>query len=227
MTAKALATALVVAGVVTAPAFAAPSAKFAANVSAVALIEQTTGTDGWQPVLRTTIKTPNQKDLLLGASFETGLYTQTKVAGKNGELSTSTATATLKMRVLVDGQVVNPGEVTYDHRMQQLSAKLGGVIESCQDVSGDGIIDVGTECVVTDEEIELILDTMAAHHFNFVAANLSPGAHAVEVQAMIDTGASATSGNDNASAKALVGKGSLTVEEVRATNSPDGITFLE
>jgi len=66
---------------------------------------------------------------------------------------------------------------------------------------------------------------MAAHHFNFVAANLTPGVHTVAVWAKIETLTSSIAGL--ADAKALVGKGSLTVEEVRATNSPDGIVFLE
>jgi hypothetical protein len=66
---------------------------------------------------------------------------------------------------------------------------------------------------------------MAAHHFNFVVANLTSGEHMVEVWAKIETFASSIQGL--AAAKALVGKGTLTIEEVRATNFPDGIEFLE
>ena len=206
-------------------AFAGPSSKFAAQVSTVALVPETANLD-WAKVLQTKIKTPNKKDLLIGASFETGLYTKTVVKSSGGTMDTSSATAGIKIKVVIDGvTVVAPGEVVYDKRAQTLSAKLGGILETCQDLSGDGIIDIITECTFTDEQIELILETMGAHHFNFVAANLEPGEHIVEVWAKIESLTSSIAGL--AEAKALVGKGSLTVEEVRATNAPDGIEFLE
>ncbi|MBI4596359.1 MAG: hypothetical protein HY730_08295 [Candidatus Tectomicrobia bacterium] len=206
-------------------AFAGSSSKFAAQVSSVALVPGTTSLD-WTKVLSTSIKTPNKKDLLIGASFETGLYTKTVVKSSMGALDTSTAVAGIKIMVTVDGVTVSPGEVIYDKRAQTLSAKLGGILTSCQDLNQDGIIDILTECTFTDEEIGLILDTMAAHHFNFVAADLNtPGDHSVEVWARIDTLSQSTAGL--AEASALVGKGSLTVEEVKATNAADGIVFLE
>jgi hypothetical protein len=208
-------------------AFAGPSSKFSAEVSNITLVPMQASPSSWRTVLSTTIKTPNKKDLLIGASFETGLYTQTQVRGKNGSTDTSSASATLKVRLLIDGaaDAAYPYWVVYDKRAQTLSATLGGVIESCQDLNGDGVITVATECVVTDEMIELILDTMAAHHYNFVVANLSPGDHTVAVQVSIDTSDSSIAGS--ASAMAGVGRGSLTVEEVRATNAPDGIEFLQ
>lgn len=207
--------------------FAGPASKFAAQVSNVTLVPMTAGYAPWTTVLSTTIKTPNKKDLLVGASFETGLYTQTQVKGKNGSTDTATASATLEVRLLIDGSenVAYPYWVVYDKRAQTLSATLGGVLQSCQDLNGDGVITVATECVVTDEDINLILETMAANHYNFVVANLSPGTHTVSVQVRIGTTADAGAGT--ASAMAGVGRGSLTVEEVRATNAPDGIVFLE
>lgn len=205
------------------PAFAA-SSKFAANVSGLSLVGKATAltastTDGWTKVFENTIKTPNQKDLLFGVSFETGLYTKTMVKGKNGEYSTANATAQVQVKVLLDGKEVAPGVVTYDKRSQTLSAILGGVIESCQDNNLDGIIDVKSECIVTDEMIELILDTMGAHHFNFIAANVTAGEHTVEVYA--NTGLALED------AYAFVGKGSFTVEEVAGTNSPDNVIVLQ
>lgn len=64
---------------------------------------------------------------------------------------------------------------------------------------------------------------MAAHHFNFVIANLPAGDHLIEVLTEIKSSNSSQAGS--ASAYATIGKGSLTVEEIRATNSPDGIVF--
>ena len=205
-------------------AFAAPSAKFSAQVSSVALVPWTTALD-WHKVLQTTIKTPNKKDLLIGASFETGLYTKTSVKSVSGILDTSSATAGIKILVTIDGIAAKPGEVIFDKRAQSLSAKLSGILTSATDLNRDGIIDILTEATYLPEEIELILDTMAAHHFNYVAANLEPGNHTVQVWAKIETLTSSMAGL--AEAKALVGKGSLTVEEVKATNMPDGIVFLE
>jgi hypothetical protein len=204
-----------------------PAAKFTAMVSNVSLIPMTAGSMPWTTVLKTTIKTPNKKDLLIGGSFETALYTQTKVSSKNGTTDTSSASATLEVRLLIDGSpdVAYPHWVVYDKRAQTLSATLGGIIQSCQDLNGDGIITVIDECVVTDEQIELVLETMAAHHYNFVVANMSSGVHSVEIQCKIGTTAASTAGT--ASAMAGVGRGSLTVEQVRATNLPDGITFLQ
>ena len=201
-------------------AFAAPSAKFTAEVSEVTLINWTEDDVLSDMILSASIKTPNKKDLLIGVSLETGLYTKTTVKSMNGVLDTQSAVAGISVVVKVDGVEAYPGAVIFDKRTQTLSAKLGGILSGCTDADGDGHITID-ECTLLPEEIELILDTMGAHHFNFVAANLEPGDHIVEVWASIDVGASTT-----ATAKALVGKGSLTVEEVRATNSPDGISII-
>ncbi len=83
---------------------------------------------------------------------------------------------------------IEPDCVTLAKRSQTLNSVLGGVIESCEDTctfsdngtptdssddfcdgTGDGIITLAFECTVTEEEIELILDTTSANHFNFVA----------------------------------------------------------
>ncbi len=209
-------------------AFAGPSAKFSAQVSKVTLITWKTVNGFEREILSTSIKTPNKKDLLIGVSLETGLYTNTLVKDKyTGALDTSdtsNAVAGIKIEVLLDGKPVAPSPVIYDRRDQILSAKLGGILSACTDLDGDGHITLD-ECTLLDEEIQLILDTMGAHHFNFVAPNVSPGEHTLTVVATIEI--KATYQNGYAEAKALVGKGSLTVEEVRATNAPDGITFLE
>jgi len=214
------------------PAFPLASSKFAAEVSDLILIPPPPPASGthdtpFKTVLSTMIKTPNKKDLLIGGSFETALFTQTQVTGKNGSTSTSSASATLEVRVLIDGQPFNkstgtgafPPIVMYDHRAQTLSATLGGVIQSCTVNLVTGVINVATDCTVTDEMINLILETMSAHHFNFVAANLDPGVHRVEIQVRSgSTADTSPAGFGTASATAGVGRGSLTVEEVKAIN---------
>jgi hypothetical protein len=205
--------------------YASPSSKFAANVKDLTIVPATSSDFGYSTVLQVPIKTPNKKDLLIGVSFETGLYTRTLVKSKAGISDTERATAQLGVRVLLDQQQiypeVAPKEVTFDRRIQELTATLGGIISSCQDLNGDGVIDVATECVVTDETIELVLDTMSAHHFNFVAADVDSGDHTIEVQVMGTTTASSA----DAGATVTVGRGSLTVEEVRAVNQGTGIIF--
>lgn len=193
----------------------AQSAKATAKVGNVNVLNQTTL--GWTTILSNTIKTANQKDLFIDVSLETGLYTQTKVRS-NGNKDTSSAEATIKVQVLVDGVPAYPGEVVFDRRNQTLSATLGGILSNCTDSNGDGDIDLN-DCTLAPEEIELILDTMAAHSFNFIMDDLRPGEHAVEVQAMIST--SSSSGAGSASSNATIGNGSVTVEEVRLIKGED------
>ncbi len=205
-----------------------PSSKVTAKTANLILLPQTNSTGDWQTVLANTIKTANQKDLFINASFEVGLYTQTAASSKNMTKDTSSATAGVQVRVLLDGTEVEPGEVVYGRRTQTLSATLEGAIGSC--LSGvtnqDGTISivVDTNCV-TAETIELIQETMDAAAFNFVAVDVPQGVHTVSVQARIDTLGSAQLGSW--SAFGTVGKGSMTVESVRLIKNPDVILDVE
>lgn len=234
------ATALCAAG----PAKAA-SSKFAAEVSNFTLVPEivcsasdvqdnkcTTTNVDWETVLHTTIQTPNQQDLLIGGSLQTGVGTETQVASKNGNKSSSSASATINVRVLIDGQsatqcsgtscpggVAYPYQVTYDARSQALSAQLLGL-----DCTAAQTAPYAVTCS-SPEIIDLLIKTTAAHSFNFVAPNLTAGTHTVELQ--VNIGESAKSDTLDALSKAYaeVGVGSLTVQQVKATNNPDGITF--
>src|SRR5438093_7385490 len=109
-----------------------PSAKVTAKTANLTLLPETSGTGNWQTLLSNTIKTSNQKDLFINASFEVGLFTQTKVSSKNMVSDTSTATANVQVRVLLDGtRIVEPGQVVYGRRTQTLSATLEGAIAGC------------------------------------------------------------------------------------------------
>ena len=195
-----------------------PSAKVTAKTAHFTLVGSTTGQE-WSTLLSNTIKTANQKDLFISAQFEVGLYTQTQVASKNMVKDTSTAESTVQVRVLLDGKVVEPGNVVYGRRKQTLSATLEGAIAGClsfNPITGAVILD--EECV-QPEIIELILETMDAAAFNFVAVNVPQGVHRIDVQARIDT--AATAQNGSASAKGLIGKGAMTVESVRLIKNED------
>ncbi len=207
-------------------AFAA-SSKFTANVIGMNVASPTfkalNDADGFSTIMKGQIHTGSPKDLLIGVSLETSLLTETLVKSSGGTKDTSTATAGIEVKVLVDGVPAAPGVVIFDKRTQQLSATLGGYYTGCTDLNGDGIIDVTTECQLAQEEIDLLLDTTAAHHFNFIQANLGAGDHTVIVLAKVSN--ATASANGSATATALLGKGSLSVEEVQAVNSPDGITI--
>lgn len=204
-----------------------PSAKVTAKTADLVLIPETTGTGDWQTILANRIRTPNLKDLFVGVSLEVGLFTQTQAKGKNLQTDTSLSLAEVQVRVLVDGVIAEPGAVTFGRRAQTLSATLEGAIGDClslvTNLDGSVSIVVDPDCV-TPETIELILDTLDAASFNFVAPDVPVGIHTVSVQARIRTSTSVQEGT--ATATAFVGKGSMTVESVRLIRGEDVIVDL-
>ena len=190
-----------------------------------------------------TIKVPQDKELLVGVSAEIGLVTYGSVKGKNGGSATAIADAEAYVTVYAvphaggDHLVAAPGTIILSSRFQKLDATLGGVIQECTDsvaegdIEPDGTIDIATECVVTDEEIGLLQKTTAAHHFNFVLPNMNQGDY--DIKAVFTTGARAEvdicgdiedcAAYDlqgtviaSATAKAVINKTMLTVQQVRA-----------
>lgn len=144
------------------------------------------------------IKVPQDKELLVGVSAEVGLMTFTSVKGKNGGSGTSVADAEAAVYIHAcpvgggDCIMAAPGGIKLSKRVQSLSAKLGGVIKDCTftaELEGATTVDISEECNVNDEEIALMLDTTAAHHFNFVLPNMPQGDY--EIKAMFSTAASA------------------------------------
>ncbi|MGR8979640.1 MAG: hypothetical protein ACU84H_06065 [Gammaproteobacteria bacterium] len=217
---KVLAAALATAGLLSSVGVKADNSAVAwtnngnAVIGAAAVQAGLADTDGFTKVLSTTLQNSGTpKDLIVGLSFETMLFTKTAVQSKNGSKSTSVANAEIDMYVLVDGKKAIPGDVTFDKRYQELWAKLGGVLD-CTDENGDGIISFD-ECTITDEEIGLILDTKAAHTFNFLANNIGSGSHTIEAYARLSTnGTAVTEGSGIADANASLGKGTLSAWEV-------------
>src|SRR5216684_3523581 len=125
----------VVPGIVLALALAAPLSSYADSTNASAKVtiqtsylnvlgpitNSTAATDinsGWQTVLEQDLKMANNHDLLMVASFEIGLLTSTTVSSKLMIQDTSTATASVKVRALVDDAEASPGDVVYGKRTQ-------------------------------------------------------------------------------------------------------------
>jgi hypothetical protein len=220
---------LVAVAVVTVSALIAPvaahadstnaSAKITIQSSYLNVIPTTSTPTDWQTVLEQNLKMANNHDLLINAGFEVGLYTETTVNSKNMVSDTSTATANVKVRVLVDGVAAAPGEVVFGKRTQTLSATLEGAIAGCLSIitnSAGGLQIVLDPTCVQPEIITLILDTVSANSFSFAVPNLSSGWHNIKVQAALDFEGSAQNGSFKATA--LLGKGSMSAESVRLAN---------
>ena len=218
-------------------AFAEASAK----VTAVAgLLKQVNIGEGWTTVMKNTIKTANAKDLFINVSAEIGLTTNTKVASRLLIKAISEAEALVKMRVIIDADVDNPDGtvtvvpgadgVTFSRRTQALIAEFAGAlvyedaegnIVNCISIDSEtGAIDIDVNCI-EEETLALILDTLAAHSFNYVAVDVPVGLHTIEVQALVDYTQVGDAAEDELAliedpvTKAYIANGSMTVEEVR------------
>ena len=149
--------------------------------------------------------------------------TETKTKGRNGDTNLSVAEGSVEVCLEVSGdyEALAPGCVVFEMRRQTLETKLSGVLD-CP--TGD-TTDVDDFCtIVDDEEVNLLLETMSANHFNFVVKNVGPGEHIVTATITGATDTSCFSTGEDCRAEVAVGPGSITVEEVRATN--DGTTIL-
>jgi hypothetical protein len=235
-----------------------PSAKFAATwttepgLESVVVIEDastdTVMVDSKTGYTLATIKVPQDKELLVGVSAEIGIVTDTSVKGKNGGSARAIADGEAYVTVFAvpkdGGNSVEaaPGQVMLSKRVQELSATLGGVIQSCEVTCVENECDdivIAEDCEVTDEEIGLLQDTTAAHHFNFVLPNMNQGVY--DIKAVFTTGARAEvdicdEGEEcsydpegtvtgSAAAKAVINKTMLTVQQVRAAK--DGLQEVE
>src|SRR5436190_21351352 len=170
-----------------------PSAKVTAKVSNRTLlgsIEAQNGTSadsGWVTILCNNIKTANMKDLFITAALEVGLETETASPPE------TESKAKIEVRVLRDGQEVEPGVIVYGKREQELELSGG------------------------DQTAELELETLDAASFSFVDVDVPVGVHQICVQARIRV---KTEGGD-VEAEGVVGKGTVTVESVRLIRGED------
>ena len=233
---------------VSATSWAAPSSKFTAVVDKTLVSTEATRSETLDsnppPAVHAvvaTLKVPSQKELLIQVSAQIAIDTNTSVKGKNGGGGSASAAGSAVVAVEVcnvaSGDCVDalPGPITFAAREQELSATLGGVIESCTDGDLDGTINISDDCEVSPEEISLILKTTAAHHYNFLAPNLSAGTYTVNATFAAEASAATNdvAGSDGdidynfAAASIVVGPTVTVVEEVRATNNPDGVVIID
>ncbi|MGA1840777.1 MAG: hypothetical protein ACMUIU_09150 [bacterium] len=215
-------------------AFAEPSAKVTANVGN---IKQVDAGAGWVKIMENNIKTANAKDLFVDVSLECGLTTDTYVSSKVLDRAKAVAEAVVYVKVEMDGVPILPGMmadpngppapekegVTFERREQTLIAHFAGDLTGCIDPNTGYIVIDDPNCIAP-EDLQLILDTMSANSFNFIAPDVPVGSHTLSVYAQVvvvtstETEVYATA---EAWAHAYIGKGSVTVEEVRMIKDED------
>jgi hypothetical protein len=162
--------------------------------------------------LPSSIKTSTNGSLLLGLSMECSLYTYNSVtATSGGGKNSSSARATVRAWVYVDGLLATPDGVVFCERLQAVGVTL---------TTGD----------VTDSiTIELFQRTKEANHFNYFKGPLNPILHSIkvivsgDVQCTNNTGAtipcpSGTLAGFNTGTFVAIGKSVLAVEEYNNTN---------
>ena len=210
-----------------------PASKATAKMGDIAWLES----EGvWTPILEQNIKMPNMKDLFIDVSLQCGIYTETVVLSKKMEKDLAKAVGTISVRVEVvdtdtgdhiayalppfDAAGWDDG-VVFAMRSQTLWAVLQGEVELITEPEL-GII------IVAPEEIGLILDTMDAHSFNFIAPDLPQGDHTVVVEARLDT-YTELGGTELgfAAADAAIGYGTVTIQQVRMIKGEELIEVVE
>ena len=202
--------------------------------------------DGWGTVFTQWIHTANDHDVYISPSFEVGLTTNTAVMSRKLERAIAEAEAQVQVRVLLDNKMVDPGEVIYSKRNQKLIAEFAGLYDlwdsECVQVATntDGLV---TGITFSDENtcfdaeyLQLILSTMAAHTFNFIATDVPTGDHKIEVQVKLtyEVGdgvdiysrpdlADEANQLDMSGSTAWIGKGSVLIDVVRMVKGEDVI----
>jgi hypothetical protein len=199
-----------------------PSAKATMQMGNIAVMAGKLGAgnskSNWTTIMHGVMKTTEQKDMVMTASMEVGLYTRTLVRSKLGTPDTSSATDGVEVSMVVDAGTPNepiayPGPVIFGRRTQELTATFQGLIDGrlTVDPATGGVI-INETCV-RPEELQLVLDTMNANAFVFGLDDMGSGVHSVKVQARMVMNNTVQLGE--AEARCTIGKGSMSVEEVR------------
>jgi hypothetical protein len=197
---------------------------------------------GGAKVLFGNIKTPSaaNKNVLVMATLESSILTNTLVASKNGANSASTATGSVIVvpkvylcpsndcsgasGALVDittiGGTVTPNQVTFNQRIQTLSASLQGL--NCTIDPGTGVL-----TCTNPETIGLLLSTMSANGFNFLVQTPGQGVYQVQLGVALQATANTNALPAGAQAMVGVGAGSLVEMVVQAQTPFDTIKLCK
>ena len=174
----------------------------------------------------------------------TGLFTDTKI---DTTISTSSADIGIQVCVLVDGSgagVYPSSCVTYDQRFQQISSQLFSQIAACALVTSTTACTSTSDCAVLGANyicnnptgttgaglcivpnplcnFDLILSTLSAHSFDFVAPVDNKKRHVVAASwHIIGAGVKGLGG-----VASCVGPGILTVTQTKVFNNSGSLSF--
>ena len=176
------------------PAAAAhePANKAAASGSSIEI-----NTPGTFTLLSEQIRTNKTTDLVLQVSAECGITTDVTTVGTDDQMGF----AQIRVWIEIDGAPVlvgandpTAGRVIFANRTYQRSTAF-------------------TDPNDEENVIRTFLETRAAHGFNWMALNVGTGLHLIEVKGELTTVATA-----RASARAVVGHRTLTIEPVKCAN---------
>ena len=235
-------------------ALAEPAAKATAQLGDLSVLEISgsggagvpdSDDTGWTQIFTQDIKTPNGKELFINVSLECGMTTDTTVMSKKLARAVAEAEAVVEVRVLIDGVPVpvngnDPADtdITFARRNQKLIAEFAGDFSDCMTVDETGKVIVDWTCA-DYETLQLILDTMSANSFNFIAPNLSADLHTVAIEAKLSYKADGNlvqeeiegelydMAEGHAVARAYLGNGSVTIETVRMIKGEDLVVDLQ
>ncbi len=199
---------------------------------------------GGAKILFADIKVPsaNNKDVLLMASLETSILTNTQVSTNGGNKSSSSAEGSIVVIPHIfqcpsndcsgaSGPLVDcttntstsacatfPNQVTFNDRLQTLSATLGSACFT----DASGVI-----TCTSPQSIALLLSTTSAHSFNFLVHNLSSGVYQVQLEIGVQAIASTNSIAAGSNVSVGVGAGSLVNLIVQAQTPFDTISLCK
>jgi hypothetical protein len=176
-------------------------------------------------IMSVAMSNSQSSSFLVNASLVTGLLTNTTVSSNGGNKSSASATGSVQVGIMMDGNFDSngqylgggtyayPGLLSFDTRTQTLTATLGQALTGCTTVNG-----LVTCTGLTNQQIQLVLDTTSAHSFQFILPNVgvapNSAPHRLDVVAQVSS-STASSGLGAALASACYGAGTVTVDAVR------------
>src|SRR5438876_2963179 len=237
----AMATAMLIAPI----SFAQSSGNFSASGSSVACSigaggALSTGIVASQFTANISTSNGSGTTLVIRPSLVTGLFTNTKI---DTSVSTASADVGIQVCVKVDGSsagILPAPCVIYDQRFQQISSQLFSQLSECQLVTSTTCT-TAADCPTGDScnnptggaltgvctapnplcNFDLILSTLSAHSFDFVASVDNKKPHVV-VASWKPIGAGVTGNSHIAS---CVGPGILTVTQTKVFNNSGSLSF--
>ncbi len=185
----------------------------------------------------------NGTTLIIRPSLVTGLFTQTKI---DTSVSSASADRGIEVCVTVDGSgdgVFPTSCVVYDQRFQQISSQLFSQLAECNLVVVGSTCTTSADCPTGDScnnptggtltgvctapnplcNFDLILSTLSAHSFDFVAPVDNKKPHVIA--ASWKTIGLPANNNGNSSVASCVGPGILTVTQTKVFNNSGSLSF--